>query len=119
MASLFGEDDAGGHPNQSGQYHYHSMEFAAAWVGSGVASSPVVEKNVIAYLQSGLTHPDGHSRILGWMYDVRSGRCVCSMYALARASMRRGLCLAACVLFGLCGLPGLPRVRTKRLQQPD
>ena len=26
IASLFGEDDAGGHPQANGQYHYHSAE---------------------------------------------------------------------------------------------
>jgi hypothetical protein len=69
---LFGEDAAGGHPSApSGQYHYHSMEFASAWAGTDGVST-VSEVGSIPYLADGLTFPDGHSKILGWAYDVRT-----------------------------------------------
>ena len=48
-AGIFGEDIAGGSPNQSGMYHY-------------------VDTRFLPYL-GGATWPDGHSIIIGWALD--------------------------------------------------
>ena len=71
----FGEDLAGGHSQQDGVYHYHDYTFALAWQsgfgnapGSGVMYGQA-EVNNIPYLNSGLVHVDGHSKILGFSLD--------------------------------------------------
>ena len=75
----FGEDLAGGHAQENGIYHYHDFSFATAWMtGSGAVSgsntySGISELSIIPYLADSsdhpLTHPDGHSKILGWAID--------------------------------------------------
>lgn len=77
----FTEDLAGGHTTSTsedktaGIYHYHDFSFADAWT-TGVAhtasstfASGLSEVSVIPYLEDGLTHPDGHSKILGYSLD--------------------------------------------------
>jgi len=71
----FGEDLAGGHAQENGVYHYHDFSFAEAWrYGKGAATGSntalgVSEVSVIPYLNGTLTHPNGHSKILGWAID--------------------------------------------------
>jgi hypothetical protein len=71
----FGEDTAGGHAAPGGIYHYHDFSFGSAWLsGSGAATSSSILTGVpdayqISYLDGYLTHPDGHSKILGWSID--------------------------------------------------
>jgi hypothetical protein len=71
----FGEDAAGGHAAPPNQYHYHDGSFFDAWLtGIGHVSgnygiTGLAETSVIKYLYSGLTHPDGHSKILGISAD--------------------------------------------------
>jgi hypothetical protein len=77
----FGEDSGGGHaaPNGvgNGTYHYHdgSMIITGAWVtGNGHTSgvygaTGIAECNVIPYLNGGLTHFNGHSKIMGVTAD--------------------------------------------------
>ena len=71
----FGEDLAGGHAAPGGTYHYHDASFLSAWttghgavIGS-VTSTGLAEIQTILYLNGGLTHADGHSKILGWAAD--------------------------------------------------
>ena len=71
----FGEDLAGGHAAPGGIYHYHDLSFTNAWLfgqgntpGSGVIAGKA-EVTIIPYLNGGLTHPDGHSKILGFSLD--------------------------------------------------
>ncbi len=70
--TLFGEDTAGGHPNQQGQYHYHAFSFGESWTDTAVGGT-VVDATKIAYLGGSLTHADGHSKILGFAFDVSRG----------------------------------------------
>jgi len=75
LGYTFGEDLAGGHAAPSDQYHYHDGSFLNAWLsGAGYKSGTfgqtgVAEATVIKYLISGLTHPSGHSKILGISAD--------------------------------------------------
>lgn len=93
LGYTFGEDLAGGHSvNHSSfpdQYHYHDSNFLNAWLtGIGhdsgeVGSTGVAEASVIKYLMSGLTHANGHSKILGISAD---GYPVYGPYGYVRAS---------------------------------
>jgi YHYH protein/FG-GAP repeat len=71
----FGEDLAGGHAAPGGIYHYHDFSFQSAWLsGTGAitdspAASGVADAFQISYLNGYFTHPDGHSKILGWSID--------------------------------------------------
>ena len=73
----FGEDNAGAHAAPPNEYHYHdgSMIVSGAWtLGVGHTSGTygnggIAECSVIPYLNGGLTHPDGHSKIMGICAD--------------------------------------------------
>lgn len=71
----FEKDDAGGHADTKGKYHYSDYLFESAWelgqgAGPGSATdSGLAEVAVIPYLYGGLYHPDGHSKILGFAFD--------------------------------------------------
>jgi hypothetical protein len=75
LGYTFGEDLAGGHAAPPNQYHYHDGSFITAWLtGNGHTSGAwgttgLAETSVIKYLNSGLTHADGHSKILGISAD--------------------------------------------------
>lgn len=75
LGYTFGEDDAGGHAAPPDRYHYHDGSFFTAWLtGNGHTSGAwgttgLSETSVIKYLSSGLTHADGHSKILGISAD--------------------------------------------------
>jgi hypothetical protein len=85
----FGQDLAGGSAIFSDRYHYRDASFLDAWlIGNGydsgvVGSTGVAEASVIKYLVSGLTHADGHSKILGISAD---GYPVYGPYGYVRAS---------------------------------
>jgi hypothetical protein len=89
LGYTFGEDLAGGHASPPDQYHYHDSAFLNAWLtGTGhdsgpVGSTGVAEASVIRYLSSGLTHDNGHSKILGISAD---GYPVYGPYGYVRAS---------------------------------
>ena len=72
----FFQDNAGGYALSNGEYQYRDYSFSSSWLsGVGRAGSATVgstgmsESSLIAYLQTGLFHPDGHSRILGIAAD--------------------------------------------------
>jgi hypothetical protein len=75
LGYTFGEDLAGGHASTPNIYHYHDGTFLSAWLtGTGHSSGAwgitgLAETSVIKYLSSGLTHADGHSKILGISAD--------------------------------------------------
>lgn len=79
FATVVGEDLAGGYTSLTnrgvGQYHYHNYKFGDAWIsGNGHAvgsttSTGTAELEEIFYLNTGLTHSDGHSKILGFALD--------------------------------------------------
>ena len=67
--NAFGVDLAGGHPEESGEYHYHS----GAFIINGWNHQKVTQAN--EYYNSSkfnndkLRHPDGHSKIVGYCFD--------------------------------------------------
>jgi hypothetical protein len=71
----FGQDSAGGHISPPNRYHYHDGSFFDAWIlGNGwksgtYGSTGLAECSLINYLKDGLTHADGHSKILGIAAD--------------------------------------------------
>jgi kumamolisin len=77
LGYTFGEDDAGGHAAPPHEYHYHdgSMLVNGAWTsGTGHTSgiygaTGLSECSVFPYLYNGLTHSDGHSKIVGISAD--------------------------------------------------
>jgi hypothetical protein len=75
---VFNRDSAGAYINASGQYQYIDFKFANSWLtGNGYTSGTAPyaystgakEVDAIPYLNGSLTHPDGHSKILGWALD--------------------------------------------------
>ena len=76
LGYTFGEDAAGGHTLPNGKYHYHDGNFIPAWTtgqGGGNArpenSTGIADDLVIPYLNDGVRHPNGHSKILGISAD--------------------------------------------------
>jgi hypothetical protein len=71
----FKEDLAGGRAATPNIYRYHDGSFFSAWLtGIGHSSGAqgttgMAETSVIKYLSGGLTHADGHSKILGISAD--------------------------------------------------
>lgn len=72
----FGADAAGGHTLPNGKYHYHDGNFLPVWLsGAGGGnelpqnSTGIADKLVIPYLNDGLRHINGHSKILGVAAD--------------------------------------------------
>lgn len=72
----FYQDLAGGYTLASGAYTYRDYSFAQPWATGaarvGTANSGatgLAESSVIPYLESGLFHADGHSKILGIAAD--------------------------------------------------
>lgn len=64
----YGVDSAGGHPEQSGEYHYHSGTFLFSGDWSAVAqANPYYDGS--NYNGDNFRHPDGHSKIIGWAFD--------------------------------------------------
>ena len=72
--NVFNIDDAGGTTANDGTYFYRSFSFAEAWetgLGRGEATSNVgiPETASFSYLNGGLLHSDGHSKIIGFSFD--------------------------------------------------
>jgi len=64
----YGVDSAGGHPEQNGEYHYHSGTFLFSGDWSAVAQGNSYYKTT-NYNGDNFRHPDGHSKIIGWAFD--------------------------------------------------
>jgi len=71
----FGEDLAGGIAESNGQYHYVDFSFNEEWlsgvghVAGSTTATGLVDASLIPYIDSSLTFPDGHSKIIGWALD--------------------------------------------------
>ncbi len=70
----WGADEAGGFSTADGTYHYTDFSFDLSWSsGDGYVSGPnntgSSEASEIPYLSGSLTHPNGHSKILGISLD--------------------------------------------------
>ena len=65
----FGEDECGGHPEQSGQYHYHDAHFMDCWKANQVIAGYNDYYGLTQFQGDNLRHPDGHSKILGYCFD--------------------------------------------------
>ena len=64
-----GEDSCGGHPEQSGQYHYHDPHFLDCWKANSVMASYNDYYGTTQYNGNNIRHPDGHSKIIGIAFD--------------------------------------------------
>lgn len=65
----FGGDVCGGHPEQTGQYHYHDSDFLNCWRTNGVMAAYNDYYGSSQYNGDILRHPDGHSKIIGFSFD--------------------------------------------------
>ena len=65
----FGEDNCGGHPETTGQYHYHDTHFIDCWNNQNVMAGYNDYYGSSQYNGDYLRHPDGHSKILGISFD--------------------------------------------------
>lgn len=65
----FGEDSYGGHPESTGQYHYHDGELLTGLKENQVMSSYNDYYGQSQFGQDNLRHPDGHSKIIGFAFD--------------------------------------------------
>jgi len=65
----FGPDSCGGHPEQTGQYHYHDTHFIDCWKQGSVMATYNDYYGLSQYNGDVLRHPDGHSKILGFAFD--------------------------------------------------
>ena len=66
--AYYGVDTAGGHPEQNGEYHYHSGTFLFSGDWSAVATANPYY-GISDYNGDNFRHPDGHSKIIGWAFD--------------------------------------------------
>jgi len=64
----YGVDACGGHPEEDGNYHYHSAAFLVNCWGSKVISSNSYFSSS-SYNGDYFRHPDGHSKIVGICFD--------------------------------------------------
>lgn len=65
----FGPDDCGGHPEQSGQYHYHDSHFLDCWRANSSMAGYNDYYGSTQYNGNNIRHPDGHSKIIGIAFD--------------------------------------------------
>ena len=65
----FGGDECGGHPEQTGQYHYHDGHFLDCWRENGAMGGYNDYYGSSQYNGDILRHPDGHSKIIGFAFD--------------------------------------------------
>ena len=65
----FGDDNCGGHPENTGQYHYHDTHFLECWKDNSVMAAYNDYYGSSQYNGDNLRHPDGHSKILGYAFD--------------------------------------------------
>ena len=64
-----GEDSCGGHPTQSGEYHYHDPHFLDCWKAGGSMASYNDYYGATQFNGDNIRHPDGHSKIVGIAFD--------------------------------------------------
>tara|TARA_B100000085_G_scaffold254326_1_gene253379 strand:- start:446 stop:4357 length:3912 start_codon:yes stop_codon:yes gene_type:complete len=67
--SSLGADLAGGHPEQSGEYHYHSGKFLSDGWNHQKVSQANDYYNSSNFNNDKFRHPDGHSKIIGYCFD--------------------------------------------------
>ena len=65
----FGDDACGGHPEQTGQYHYHDTHFLECWQDNNVMATYNDYFGASQYNGDILRHPDGHSKMIGIAFD--------------------------------------------------
>ena len=65
----FGDDNCGGHPELTGQYHYHDTHFIDCWKANSVMATYNDYYGLSQFNGDVLRHPDGHSKILGYAFD--------------------------------------------------
>ncbi|UNH61324.1 structural protein [Synechococcus phage S-SZBM1] len=65
----FGDDACGGHPEPTGQYHYHDTHFLDCWKENSIIASYNDYYGLSQYNGDNLRHPDSHSKILGFAFD--------------------------------------------------
>jgi hypothetical protein len=65
----FGDDQCGGHPENTGQYHYHDTHFIDCWKEDSIMSTYNDYYGLTQYNGDNLRHPDGHSKMLGIAFD--------------------------------------------------
>lgn len=64
----YGVDVCGGHPEQTGEYHYHSSSFLSNCWGQAMINSNSYWGST-HYNGDHFRHPDGHSKIIGFCFD--------------------------------------------------
>lgn len=67
--NAYGVDLAGGHPEQSGEYHYHSGAFLYNAFNNVKVTASNSYFNTSSYNGDHYRHPDGHSKIVGFCFD--------------------------------------------------
>jgi hypothetical protein len=65
----FGDDNCGGHPEQTGQYHYHDTHFLDCWKDNAAMANYNDYYGGSQFNGDNLRHPDGHSKIVGFAFD--------------------------------------------------
>ena len=65
----FGPDTCGGHPEQSGQYHYHDTHFLDCWRDGSAIASYNDYYGSTQFNGDNIRHPDGHSKMVGISFD--------------------------------------------------
>lgn len=65
----YGVDVAGGHPEESGEYHYHSGAFLDNSWNTNRVYQATPYYNDSKYNGDRYRHPDGHSKIVGYCFD--------------------------------------------------
>ena len=65
----FGDDSCGGHPEVTGQYHYHDTDFLQCWKANSVMAGYNDYYGSSQYNGDNLRHPDGHSKMVGIAFD--------------------------------------------------
>jgi len=64
-----GEDSCGGHPEQTGIYHYHDPHFLDCWRSGSAMASYNDYYGATQYNGDNIRHPDGHSKLIGIAFD--------------------------------------------------
>ena len=64
-----GEDSCGGHPEQTGQYHYHDPHFLDCWKANSSMAGYNDYYGSTQYNGDNIRHPDGHSKMIGIAFD--------------------------------------------------
>jgi len=65
----FGDDNCGGRPETSGQYHYRDKDFLDCWKSNAVMSRYNDYYGLSQFNGDNIRHSDGHSKIVGYSFD--------------------------------------------------